>query len=133
MFETEITTTTPVYDSGYTEERKHELEVAFKKLERRASRGEGEVTRAEFRDVVVPYMRCKRVSDFLLKEPKPKPVKPPRVKKPKKVTKKRLKEILPGIMEKLANGQPLDAEETQAKEQFGLALPEADTPGNLLY
>jgi hypothetical protein len=100
----------PVYNHGFSDEEVFEITKRFKEIERR-DLFEIPTTREEMRDIIVPMIRIRRTSAFILKDTKKKEIKPPREKKPKKLTKKQMQEKLKAIQFKQAMGEELSEEE----------------------
>lgn len=102
------------YDSGFTADQIHEITLAHSTLTKRDLVGQP-VTLEEFRDIIVPFFRIKRVETFNLNVGKEK-VKKERVAKeakPKKLTKKQIEAKVLEIAFKKAKKEELTQEEDE--------------------
>lgn len=68
------------------------------------------ITLDEFKTIVVPWIRQHREQQFVLHKPKAKPV---RIPKPKKLTKKAIKEKLQDILYRLNFGEDVSEEDKE--------------------
>lgn len=101
------------YESGYTTDQIHEITLAHTMLSKRDLVGQP-VTLEEFRDIIVPFFRIKRVEAFNLNVGKEKVKKErvPKEVKPKKLTKKQIEAKILEIAFKKAKNEELTEEET---------------------
>lgn len=108
----------PPYEHGYSETQVIEITQAKENLEKR-NLAEEPVTLEEFKTIIVPFQRIKRTTTFNLnpekikitkpkKEPKPKVIKPPKVKK---LTKKYIESEMSRIIFAKAMEQELTEED----------------------
>lgn len=103
----------PTYNHGYSEEEVNKITKTIKGIEERDLIKEP-VSFEEFKNYVVPWFRIRRTEDFILKEVKSKAAKAPKepkLKAPKKLTKKAIQEELTRLMFKQVAGQELTPEE----------------------
>jgi hypothetical protein len=108
-----------VYLHGFTEEEVTLIKLAKTKLDKR-NLLEEPVTLTEFKEIVVPYQRILRTTAFNLNPEKVKPVRIPKVPKPKvikepkvkKLTKKFIQEELSRLIFSQAMGDVLTDDES---------------------
>lgn len=115
---------TPVYDHGFSEEQVMWIKQKKEEINKR-DLNKFPVTLDEFKTIIVPWQRIHRTEEFILhpvKVKKPRAPKAPKVVKPKKLTKKQIKDKLNDIIFKQATGEQLTTEETTFfDEQMKLA------------
>lgn len=101
----------PIYEHGFLPEQVEEIANKFKEIQKR-DLFEIPTTREELKNIIIPMIRINRTKAFILKDEKKKPEKSQRVPKPKKLTKKQIKEKISVINLKKAMGEELTEEET---------------------
>jgi len=95
--------TVNVYSHGVPPEQVEEVKKQKAELEKRIANGGEPVTLEEFKNIVIPFLRIHRTEVFLLTPVKEKKVREPRVPKekvvkPKRLTKKAIKERIDAII-----------------------------------
>ena len=116
-----ITEQPNTYNHGYSIQEVDKLKTAKAELDKRNLTQEP-VTLEEFKTIVVPWNRVLRVEEFILADTKKPKEKATRIVKPKKLTKKAIKEKLNVIIFKKASGKELTKDEQIfMDEQFALA------------
>ena len=103
-----------------------------KEIEARINNGGEAVTLEEFKEIIIPWNRIHRTTEFILNKPKvkkvrepkepkapraPRAAKEPKAPKEKKLTKKEVEKLLNSAIIKMATGQALTEQEQQVFDE----------------
>lgn len=116
------------YSHGIEPSKVDSIIAAKIAIESRINNGGEPVTLEEFKEIIIPWLRIHRTTEFILNRPKekkakeprepkasraPKAPKEPKPVKEKKMTKKDIEKLLNSCIMKMATGQTLTSEEQE--------------------
>jgi hypothetical protein len=123
-----------MYSHGIDPQKVEFILEKKKEIEARINNGGEAVTLEEFKEIIIPWNRIHRTSEFILNKPKekikkvrepkepkapraPRAAKEPKAPKEKKLTKKEVEKLLNSAIVKMATGQALTEQEQQVFDE----------------
>lgn len=122
------------YSHGIDPQKVEFIIAKKKEIEKRINNGGEAVTLEEFKEIIIPWNRIHRTTEFILNKPKekvkkvrepkepkapraPRAAKEPKPPKEKKLTKKEVERLLNSAIIKMATGQALTEQEQQVFDE----------------